>query len=63
MATFLYFCEKHKEFEIEHSIKEKVETCPKCKEEDNKTVPIKRLIAGKTSFSLIGGSWAKDNYK
>jgi hypothetical protein len=46
MATYLYLCEeKHGEFEEEHSIKIKLEFCPHCKKEDEKDVPIKRLIA------------------
>jgi len=62
MATYLYFCEKHNEFEVEHSMKEKLTECPKCKEE-GKSNPVKRLIAGGTTFELKGSCWAKDNYK
>jgi hypothetical protein len=64
MPTYLYKCEKHEEFEYEHSIKEILEFCPKCKEEGidppNKVI---RLIASGGTFILLGGSWARENYK
>jgi len=44
MPTYLYLCPTHGEFEEEHSIKIKLEFCPKCREETNKDVEIKRLI-------------------
>lgn len=62
MATYLYYCEKHGEFEIEHKMSEKLSVCPQCKEEGIDT-PVKRLIAGGTSFELKGSCWASDNYK
>lgn len=63
MPTYLYKCEEHGEFEIEHSINEKLEDCPKCKGE-KKEPPHKltRLIAGGSSFILSGSGWARDNY-
>lgn len=64
MPTYDYFCEeKHKEFQVEHSIKIKLEECPHCKEEGKPKVPVVRLISGGTGFQLVGGGWAKDNYK
>jgi predicted nucleic acid-binding Zn ribbon protein len=67
MPTYVYRCEsKHKtnhgEFEIEHSIKDKLDFCPKCLEMGLKEEPVTRLISGGTGFQLIGGGWAKDNY-
>ncbi len=62
MPTYLYFCEKHGEFEIFHSIKEKLEFCPKCEEEGLEPQKIERLIAGGTNFILTGGGWASTNY-
>lgn len=63
MPTYDYLCrKKHKVFEYEHSIKEKLNECPLCKEEGCPKVPVERLIS-KTSFQLIGGGWAKDLYK
>lgn len=62
--TYVYFCEKHGEFEYSHSIKEKLETCPFCIEEG--IIPpnfVKRLIVSENGFILLGGSWSKDNYK
>lgn len=44
MPTYLYLCPTHGEFEEEHSIKIKLEFCPKCKEEIDKDVEITRLI-------------------
>lgn len=60
MATYTYFCDKHLEFDVEHSINDKLTECPKCKEEGNEN-SVKRLIS-KTSFILNGSGWAKDNY-
>lgn len=60
MPTYLYECQnpKHGEFEIEHSIKEKLEFCPSCK----KKYKVKRLIASGGKFILLGGGWAKEGY-
>ncbi len=45
MPTYLYLCEQHGEFEQEHSIKIKLEVCPKCQEENiNPPLPVTRLI-------------------
>ena len=60
MATYIYFCEIHNEFEVDHSISEKLDFCPQC-EKDSKKTKVKRLI-GTTSFVLQGSGWAKDNY-
>lgn len=62
MPTYVYFCKIHKEFEIEHSIKEKLETCPKCEEEGLKSQSVNRLICSGTGFILSGKGWARDNY-
>jgi len=62
MAVYLYFCPKHNEFEIEHSMSETITECPKCKEEGLEPQQLKRLIAGGGTFILSGGGWAKDNY-
>ena len=63
MPSYTYFCKSHGEFEVTHSIKELLEDCPKCQEENiqppNK---ITRLISSNISFVLSGGGWAKDNY-
>lgn len=63
MPTYLYKCEIHGEFEETHSIKETLEDCPKCCEE-NIQPPKKlvRLIHSGTSFILQGSGWARDNY-
>lgn len=63
MPNYLYKCETHGEFEVEHSIKSKLKTCPKCKEEGVKPPKkVVRLISGGTNFVLNGSCWAKDNY-
>lgn len=60
--TYLYFCKIHGEFEFEHSIKEKLEYCPKCKEEGQETI-VERRIASQGGFILVGSGWAKDLYR
>lgn len=62
MPTYTYKCELHGEFEYEHSIKDVLEECPKCKEEGLQPQKVVRLISGGTGFLLMGGGWAKDNY-
>jgi putative FmdB family regulatory protein len=62
MPTYTYCCEVHKEFDAEHSIKIKLEECPKCQEEGLKPQKVVRLISKGTSFVLTGSGWAKDNY-
>jgi putative FmdB family regulatory protein len=63
MPTYLYECPVHGEFEHQHSIKEELEFCPQCQEEDPpKQQAIKRLIAGGGGFILNGGGWAKEGY-
>jgi len=58
-----YECEVHNIFEYQQSIKDPpLEECPKCKEEGLKTGAPKKLIS-LSSFQLLGGSWARDNYK
>lgn len=66
MANYLYFCPVHNEFEVEHPMNELLEFCPKCQEEKiDPPNPVKRLIAGGTTFVLQGGGvgWAKEGYK
>lgn len=58
MPTYLYYCEKHGEFEETHSISTKLEECPKCKEEGNKN-PIERRINSNNGFILQGSGWFK----
>ncbi len=55
MPTYEYECPTHGEFEETHSIKVKLEHCPKCKEE-GKEQAIKRLISlgGKGVVELSG---------
>lgn len=55
---YTYFCEVHKEFEAEHSMNDKLEFCPHCKEK----ILVKRLISGGTNFILNGSGWGRDNY-
>ncbi len=62
MPTYLYKCETHGEFEVSHSINDKLTECPKCKEEGKEAQPVERLIAGGSSFILTGGGWASSNY-
>jgi len=61
MAVYLYECPEHGEFEIEHKMSEKLQHCPRCKE-NGKETEVVRLIAGGTSFELKGTCWSKDNY-
>ena len=44
MPTYLYKCPTHGEFEEEHSIKIKLEFCPKCNTDGTPDVKIERLI-------------------
>jgi putative FmdB family regulatory protein len=62
MPTYTYRCEVHGEFDFEHSIKEKLEECPKCKNEGLQPQKVVRLISGGTSFILSGGGWANSGY-
>jgi len=62
MPLYEYMCPKHNEFEVQQSIKDDpLEFCPQCKEEGADT-PVKKLIS-QSSFVLMGGGWAADNYK
>lgn len=63
MSTYLYKCPVHDEFEVEHSIKDKLKYCPKCKEEDLPKQKVVRLIAPGGTFVLNGGGWASSGYK
>jgi putative FmdB family regulatory protein len=63
MPTYTYKCPVHGEFDTEHSVQIKLETCPKCEEEKLVPQKVTRLIAGGTTFTLVGGGWAKDLYK
>lgn len=62
MPTYTYYCEVHKEFENEHSIKEKLEECPLCKSAGLEPKPVVRLISKNTTFILSGGGWAREGY-
>jgi predicted nucleic acid-binding Zn ribbon protein len=65
MITYLYKCGIHGEFEAEHSIKEVLTECPKCKEENiNPPGKLVRLIASGGSFILKdgGSGWARNGY-
>lgn len=62
MPVYEYECELHKVFELQHSIKDTIEECPKCKEEGLEPKKLKRLISS-TSFLLQGGGWASEGYK
>lgn len=61
MPTYLYSCDIHGEFEVEHSISEQLNECPHCKEEGKTSECPKRLISS-TTFILSGGGWAKEGY-
>ena len=45
MSLYEYFCEKHGEFEVEHSIKIKLTECPICMEEIEEEQAEKALVA------------------
>lgn len=65
MPSYTYFCEKkHEEFEVFHSIKDKLEECPHCAAEGDKGVPVERLISGAANFHLKSGGvgWYKNGY-
>jgi putative FmdB family regulatory protein len=62
MPTYTYKCEHHGEFDIEHSITEKLEDCPKCQEEGLTPHKVVRLISGTGGFILQGGGWAREGY-
>lgn len=62
MALYEYECPNHKVFEVQQSVKdEPLKLCPHCQAEGVET-PVKKLIS-LSSFHLIGGGWAADNYK
>ncbi len=63
MITYTYSCPIHNEFEYQHSIKENLEFCPQCQENNIQTA-VKRLISKGSGFILSSGGvgWAKDNY-
>lgn len=61
--TYTYKCPIHGEFEVEHSIKDKLEDCPKCKEEGiDPPNKITRLISSNGTFILMGDCWSRTNY-
>lgn len=62
MPTYTYRCDVHGEFDENHSIKEILEDCPKCKKEGLEPQKIVRLISGGSTFILSGGGWAKEGY-
>lgn len=60
MPCYVYFCEDcDSEIELTHSIKDEdvVKVCPECQSDK-----FKRLIAGGTSFTLVGGGWFREGY-
>lgn len=61
MPTYTYKCPVHDEFDVDHSINDKLENCPKCAEENLEPQKVTRLI-GKTSFVLQGGGWYREGY-
>ncbi len=67
MPSYLYkcLCEEenynHGEFEVNHSINDKLIECPKCKEEGRDS-KVERLIAGGSNFVLLGGGWFSEGY-
>jgi len=62
MPEYLYLCQpNNQEFESIHSVKEELQDCPICKEAGKEPHKPQRLISA-TSFVLVGGGWAKDNY-
>lgn len=64
MPTYLYQCEKHGEFEVEHSINDFLSECPKCKDEGVSPPSLLKRLINATSFILKDGGcgWAKNNY-
>lgn len=62
MPTYVYQCELHGEFEENHSMSEKLEYCPKCKEAGLEPKKVTRLIASNGTFILNGGGWAREGY-
>lgn len=62
MPTYTYLCSKHQEFEFEHSINDKLEECPKCREEGLGSQKVTRLISSGTGFILSGGGWGSSGY-
>jgi len=63
MPTYLYKCKIHDEFELNHSIKDLIEDCPKCIEDSRKPEKLTRLISKGSNFILMGGGWANEGYK
>jgi putative FmdB family regulatory protein len=62
MALYEYFCEIHQTFEITQKITdEPLEECPMCREENDISTPVKKLIS-LCAFHLIGGKWADSGY-
>lgn len=62
MATYLYECTEHGEFEVIQSMKDpQLDHCPECKKQGKPDVAPKKLIALST-FQLKGGGWAADKY-
>jgi putative FmdB family regulatory protein len=62
MPTYTYCCKIHGEFDREHSIKDKLENCPKCQEEGLEPQKVTRLISSGGTFILSGGGWAREGY-
>ena len=57
MPTYVYECQHHGEFEVEHSMKEKLEFCPKCEEEGQSNQPIKK--AGSSCLFYVPQSYLR----
>ncbi len=62
MPVYEYECPTHKTIEVQQSIKDNaLEFCPKCIEEKDEKVPVKRLIS-LSGFQLLGTGWANNGY-
>lgn len=62
MPSYDYHCVLcDKIFEATHSINDKLNECPTCKENNLPPTSPTRLIS-KSNFILQGGGWAKEGY-
>lgn len=63
MPVYEYECQTCGVFEYTQSINDPaLQECPTCKEKGIESEQPKKLIS-LSSFQLLGGSWARDNYK